>query len=83
MRYCLKSVIRDIVSLPYKNVSHKELQTWTSITQYSDRCERPAVGRPRFDALVESHESDKYCNGNRSISYHLGLDREIKRSSIS
>ena len=72
-----------------------------------------AVGRPRFDALVKSHESDKYCNGNaswmqfgamlyaritdanglrsieeafrrnRGITYHLGLDREIKRSSIS
>ena len=72
-----------------------------------------AVGRPRFDSLVKSHESDKYCNGNatwmqfaamlyaqitdanglRSIeeafrrnssaAYHLGLDREIKRSSIS
>ncbi len=71
-----------------------------------------AVGRPRFDSLVKSHESDKYCNGNatwmqfaamlyaqitdanglRSIeeafrrnsraAYHLGLDREIKRSSI-
>ncbi len=74
---------------------------------------REAVGRSRFDALVESHESDKYCNGNaswmqfsamlyaqitgasglrsiegafrrnRGITYHLGLDREIKRSSIS
>ena len=72
-----------------------------------------AVGRPRFDSLAKSHESDKYCNGNdtwmqfaamlyaqitdanglRSIeevfrrnssaAYHLGLDREIKRSSIS
>ena len=71
------------------------------------------VGRPRFDSLVKSHKSDKFCNGNaswmqfiailyaqitdagglRSIeetfvrnensSYHLGLDRKIKRSSIS
>lgn len=71
------------------------------------------VWRPRFDSLVRSHKSDKFCNGNaswmqftamlyaqitdasglRSIedtfvrnensSYHLGLDRKIKRSSIS
>ena len=24
------------------------------------------VGRPRFDSLVRSHKSDKFCNGNAS-----------------